>query len=517
MSVDSISVRLRIIFGFSIPIILLIGFSVFLTRSLNTIHDNVIEVKDERIVYALLAKDLEQDITQIQQFLTDVSATRGKDGLDDGWKEAEQHYHEAADGLDKFQQLYQKNSESTQLATLADLRTKLETFYTLGKKMAHGYVEGGPEQGNLLMPEFDKSSDQLQASLEPFVQQELAHMNTSISSAANQSVLLIKIAIVLSIAAIILAVIAAVVITRSITRPLAQILNAVDDLGQGDGDLTYQLPILGSDFGHLSHSLNVFISKLHTIVYSIHHSSNTIATTSGEIASGNMDLSGRTEDQASAIQQTAAAMEQLSSTVANNAANAQQGNLLVSSASEAARKGGHAVTQVVQTMESINSSSKKIVDIISVIDGIAFQTNILALNAAVEAARAGEQGRGFAVVASEVRNLAHRSAAAAKEVKMLITTSVSEVEAGEKLVIAAGQSMNNIVISVDKVATLMADIAHSSEEQSAGIHQANQAIALMETGAQQNVALVEQSAAATQSLHEEAENLAHQVNVFKLA
>ena len=499
MSVDSISVRLRIIFGFSIPIILLIGFSVFLTRSLNTIHDNVIEVKDERIVYALLAKDLEQDITQIQQFLTDVSATRGKDGLD------------------KFQQLYQKNSESTQLATLADLRTKLETFYTLGKKMAHGYVEGGPEQGNLLMPEFDKSSDQLQASLEPFVQQELAHMNTSISSAANQSVLLIKIAIVLSIAAIILAVIAAVVITRSITRPLAQILNAVDDLGQGDGDLTYQLPILGSDFGHLSHSLNVFISKLHTIVYSIHHSSNTIATTSGEIASGNMDLSGRTEDQASAIQQTAAAMEQLSSTVANNAANAQQGNLLVSSASEAARKGGHAVTQVVQTMESINSSSKKIVDIISVIDGIAFQTNILALNAAVEAARAGEQGRGFAVVASEVRNLAHRSAAAAKEVKMLITTSVSEVEAGEKLVIAAGQSMNNIVISVDKVATLMADIAHSSEEQSAGIHQANQAIALMETGAQQNVALVEQSAAATQSLHEEAENLAHQVNVFKLA
>ena len=385
MLVDTISVRLRIIFGFSIPIILLIGFALFLTHNLDTMRASILEVKDERISNALIAKDLEQDITQIQQFLTDVSATRGKDGLDDGWKEAEKHYHEAITGVTQFQQFYQSKSDSARVATLADLKTKLDQFYDLGKKMAHAYVDGGPEQGNPLMPEFDKASTQLQASLTPFVQQELKLTNSSIGSAADQSVLLIKIAIGLSIIAVILSLIAAATITHSIIKPLEQILKAVDDLGQGDGDLTYQLPTLGSDFGRLSTSLNIFIKKLHAIIHSIHQSSATIATTSGQIASGNIDLSGRTEDQASAIQQTAAAMEQLSSTVANNAANAHQGNVLVASASDAARKGGEVVAQVVQTMESINTSSKKIVDIIGVIDGIAFQTNILALNAAVEA------------------------------------------------------------------------------------------------------------------------------------
>ena len=382
--------------------------------------------------------------------------------------------------------------------------------------MAHAYVDGGPEQGNLMMPDFDKASDQLQDSFAPFVRQELQQMNDSIGTAANQSTQIIDIALWLSAAAVALSLLAAAMITGSIIRPLEQIVSAIDDLGQGNGDLTYQLPVLGSDFGRLSDSLNIFINKLHKIVHAIHISSDTIATTSGQIASGNLDLSGRTENQASAIQETAAAMDQLSSTVANNAANAEHGNLLVASASEVAVRGGQVVAQVVNTMDNINTSSKKIVDIISVIDGIAFQTNILALNAAVEAARAGEQGRGFAVVASEVRVLAQRSAAAAKEIKELITNSVSEVDAGEKLVISAGETMHDIVSSVAKVADIMSDIARASHEQSAGIHQANQAIVLMESGAQQNAALVEQSAAATQSLHEEAENLARQVNVFKL-
>lgn len=516
MSLARLSVRMRIVLGFSIPIILFTGFTVFLTQSLKGVRENIVEVKKERIVYALLAKDMERDITQIQQFLSDISATQAKDGLDDGFKEAQTYYDSVIAGLNKFQSLYQARADKTNLDTVIDIKSRVDKFYLLGKEMAQSFIQGGPEQGNKLMPEFDKASLQLQAGLAPFVQQELDQMTAGIDSAANQSELIIKIAVGLSIAAIALSLLAAVAITRSIVRPLMQILAAVDDLGKGDGDLTYQLPLLESDFGRLAESLNVFINKLHRIINSIRVSSDTIIDTSGQIASGNMDLSSRTEDQASAIQQTSAAMEQLSSTVENNAANAKQANQLVASASEVAVEGGQVVSQVVETMESINASSKKIVDIIGVIDGIAFQTNILALNAAVEAARAGEQGKGFAVVASEVRSLAQRSAAAAKEINALISASVDDVNAGGKLVAAAGLTMEEIVSSVARVSVIMEEIARASQEQSLGISQANQAILLMETGAQQNAAMVEQSAAATQSLHHEAENLARQVNVFKL-
>jgi methyl-accepting chemotaxis protein len=256
--------------------------------------------------------------------------------------------------------------------------------------------------------------------------------------------------------------------------------------------------------------------SLSHIVSNVRSGTDSIATAASQIAAGNMDLSSRTEEQASSLEQTAASMEELTSTVKQNADSARQANQLAMSASEVARKGGDVVSQVVDTMISINDSSKRIVDIISVIDSIAFQTNILALNAAVEAARAGEQGRGFAVVATEVRNLAQRSAAAAREIKNLIGDSVDKVAIGSKLVNEAGSTMAEVVASVRRVTDIMSAITAASQEQSTGIEQVNQAIAQMDQVTQQNAALVEEAAAAAESLQNQAEALSQVVGSFQI-
>ncbi|OIP17287.1 MAG: hypothetical protein COZ09_02890 [Comamonadaceae bacterium CG_4_10_14_3_um_filter_60_42] len=283
------------------------------------------------------------------------------------------------------------------------------------------------------------------------------------------------------------------------------------------GDLTSRIEVTSKDeSGLLMQALKNMNDSLVRIVGEVRKGTDTIASASSQIAAGNLDLSGRTEQQAGSLEETAASMEQLTATVKQNADNARQANQLAVAASDVAIKGGSVVAEVVGTMGAINASSRKIEDIIAVIDGIAFQTNILALNAAVEAARAGEQGRGFAVVAAEVRNLAQRSAAAAKEIKMLISDSVNKVEEGSKQVEQAGKTMDEIVDSVKRVTDIMAEISAASEEQTVGIEQVNQAIMQMDQVTQQNAALVEQAAAAAASLQEQAGNLSQVVSVFKL-
>ena len=307
----------------------------------------------------------------------------------------------------------------------------------------------------------------------------------------------------------------AVIISRSITQPLGNALEIAKIVASGDFtsnvDTTYT-----DETGQLLQALDQMNANLSTTIDHVRGSTSIISTASEEIARGNLDLSSRTEEQASALEETASAMEQLTATVKQNADNARQANQLAASASTIAMNGGQVVTNVVSTMGSIKDSSQKIVDIIGVIDSIAFQTNILALNAAVEAARAGEQGRGFAVVAAEVRNLAHRSAGAAKEIKALIEDSVDKVNTGSALVDQAGETMNNIVASVKQVLDIMSEIAAASQEQSAGIEEVNRAISQMDEVTQQNAALVEEAAAAATSMQEQATNLMKEVGAFKL-
>ena len=303
------------------------------------------------------------------------------------------------------------------------------------------------------------------------------------------------------------------VITRSITRPLVQAVGVAQSVAQGQ--LGNAMAIDRSDeTGDLLQTLQAMDQSLVQIVTNVRQGSDAIATATTQIATGNLDLSGRTEEQASALEQTTAAMHELSGTVAQNYESGKQASALAETAAQVAMRGGKVVAEVVDTMEAINTSSRKIADIIGIIDSIAFQTNILALNAAVEAARAGEQGRGFAVVASEVRALAGRSADAAREIKGLIAESVGNVSNGSTQVEKAGSTMDEIVVSVRRVADIMREISEASQDQTVGIAQINQAMQQMDQVTQENAALVEEAAAAAQSLQSQAQALVQTVSVF---
>jgi methyl-accepting chemotaxis protein len=415
----------------------------------------------------------------------------------------------------------------TVLAKLVDLEggkqrlkaiaeAKAKAMPALEQVRAHGRANETDQAAQQLIGKVVPANVAWQAAIQEFLDFQVARNKEEQEAAAAAFVTAYRLSLGLGIASFLLAAVIAWLVSRSITRPLNEAVAIAKTVASGD--LSSTIVVTSTDeTGQLIESLRAMNESLQQIVGKVRAGTDTIATASSEIAAGNLDLSSRTEQQASALEETASSMEELTTTVKQNADNARQANALADSASAVAKQGGEVVARVIETMNSIDDSSKRIVDIISVIDGIAFQTNILALNAAVEAARAGEQGRGFAVVASEVRNLAQRSATAAKEIKSLIADSVQKVDIGSELVIEAGATIERIVHSVRQVNDIMAEISTASIEQEQGIAQINQAITEMDTVTQQNAALVEEAAAAAQSLQAQSSGLVEVVSVFKLA
>ena len=400
-------------------------------------------------------------------------------------------------------------------------RDLIEQFSRAHAQMGQDYRKGyadfeaagfDPTAGDLAVKGKDRAPSEL---LVKAREQIVAATVRNVAAAAAGSERATALSLIAMLLGSIGAIVAGIAVSRSIVRPLDYAVGVAQSVAAGD--LRTRIEVRSSDeTGQLLAALKEMNTSLKSVVMRVRSGAETISVASNEIAHGNMDLSSRTEQQAGALEETASSMEELTSTVKQNADNTRQASQLAISACDVAVKGGDVVERAVTTMASINESARKIVDIIGVIDGIAFQTNILALNAAVEAARAGEQGRGFAVVASEVRNLAQRSATAAKEIKALIGASVERVEAGSVLVNEAGATMAEIVASVKRVMDVMSEISAATAEQGAGIEQVNMALTEMDTATQQNAALVEEAAAAAQALREQTVALNQVVSVFKL-
>ncbi len=506
-----IGMRLGIAFGLVLLLLVAIA-SVGVTR-LNAAGKMTSEIVKDRYSKALYSNNIKASVN--------ISGANLRNALLATTPEDQRKYlglmAEAAkvtsDNYAALEKIVNTQIEQENLKTMVDGRTK---FGAARQRALNLLKEGNRDQAiDILFKEVIPQQDTYFSAIDTMIKDQSDQMDRTSETALGEARSAKILVMALSIASVLLAAIVSVVITRSITQPVNDAVRVAQTVSTGD--LTSRIDVHGKDeTGQLLQALKNMNDALINIVREVRGGTDAIATASRQIAAGNADLSSRTEGQASSLEETASSMEELTSTVKRNADNARQASQLAESASDVATKGGTVVSEVVETMGAINESARKIVDIIGVIDGIAFQTNILALNAAVEAARAGEQGRGFAVVASEVRSLAQRSAAAAKEIKHLIDNSVEKVDAGSKLVDQAGETMQEVVESIRRVTNIMAEISVASEEQTTGIEQVNQAVAQMDQVTQQNAALVEESAAASEAMRDQADKLAQVVGVFKI-
>ena len=504
----------RLASAFGLVVLLSLGSAGLALNKLSAIQTNLEDVVKDNNVKIEINHDLSQSVHVVSRVIRTVTLLEDK-----GEKEREavkitkarEAYDKAWDALQKFPASEAGKANRAKILAARDAARPVNN-----KVIELAQADKDAEAIALLLKEASPAVSKWQEAIDENITFQEGLNEKQYEQAVADYTHARNLLVGANVLSVLLAILFGWLVTRSITVPMNLAKGAAARVAQGD--LSVSLTIEGKDeTAQLLAALAHMTDNLTRIVSTVRQGSEGVATASAEIAQGNHDLSARTESQASALEQTAASMEQLSATVKQNADNARQANQLAQSASTTAVQGGEVVARVVETMKGINESSKKISDIISVIDGIAFQTNILALNAAVEAARAGDQGRGFAVVASEVRSLAGRSAAAAKEIKRLINASVERVEEGTTLVDQAGTTMTEVVSSIKRVTDLMGEISAASSEQSAGVSQVGEAVMQMDQVTQQNAALVEEMAAAANGLKSQAQELVGTVAVFKLS
>ncbi|HEY9065274.1 MAG TPA: methyl-accepting chemotaxis protein [Burkholderiaceae bacterium] len=503
----------RLAIGFAAIIALVAALAALSINRIDAVDHNTELIAHDRYVKVALSHHILLELNKQARNLRNTLLTPDKREVENDLTEVDAAAKEIAQSLEKLRAIVYTDKGKQQLVAVAEARSKyLEAQNRLIAMVRAGQIDAGRE---FVFKDLRPVQLSYMNELAAMSELQAKGMEEFAAEAAAQTRSAKAWTLGIAVAAALLAAAIGFVLTRSITRPIGEAVKVAQTVASGD--LGARIEVVSRDeTGQLLAALKTMNESLVTVVGTVRESSDSIATGTRQIATGNADLSQRTEEQASNLQQTAASMEQLTTTVKQNADVAKQAAQLAGSASDAAVRGGEAVGQVIATMDEISASSRKINDIIGVIDGIAFQTNILALNAAVEAARAGEQGRGFAVVAGEVRSLAQRSAEAAKEIKGLIGDSVTKIETGSQLVAGAGQAMDGIVAQVKRMSDLLGEMGAAAHEQTVGIDQVNGAVMQLDQVTQQNAALVEESAAAATSLNEQAKRLVEAVGAFKL-
>ncbi len=460
----------KMIIGFSLPLAITVCMVIGIYVKSTTVETGALLVKDESIVYAGIARQMKQDIVQVQQWLSDISATRAQDGLDDGFAQAENSGQSFLKGLGQFREMYTRENDQESLQELKGLEDAFEKYYKVGKTMAQAYIDGGPAEGNKTMAVFDDAATQVNERLSPFVAQQIEELNTTMEEMVS-SVRFLRTSIgTAGLFAVVAGGLIAWFLIRSITKPINRIIAGLND------------------------------------------GAEQVASASGQVSASSHSLAEGSSEQAASIEETSSSLEEMSSMTKQNAENSGQADNLMKEANQIVGQANTSMVELTGSMEEISKASEETSRIIKTIDEIAFQTNLLALNAAVEAARAGEAGAGFAVVADEVRNLAMRAADAAKNTAELIEGTVKKVTDGSELVNRTNEAFIQVADSASKVGELVGEIAAASNEQAQGIEQVNTAVTEMDSVTQQNAATAEESASASEELNAQAEQLKCIVN-----